>query len=57
MVCPEQGSPSLGLRQASLGSGVCAVRSHTPLHLRMQGGAWGKEPEVAKASLELLQIR
>jgi len=50
-------SPSLGLRQAKVDSGLYAARSPTLSQLRMQGGAWGNEPEKAKASLELMQIR
>lgn len=60
MVCcgrVEQVSPSLGLRQAKVDSGLYAARSPTLSQLRMQGGAWGNEPEKAKASLELMQIR
>eukprot|EP00802_Teleaulax_amphioxeia_P019328 Tamp_19555.p1 GENE.Tamp_19555~~Tamp_19555.p1 ORF type:complete len:221 (+),score=78.01 Tamp_19555:42-665(+) len=50
-------APSLGLRQASLSSGLSPARAPALPQLRMQGGAWGGEPEKAKASLELLQIR
>jgi len=57
MVESEQVSPSLGLRQAKVDAGLCAARSPTLSQLRMQGGAWGNEPEKAKASLELMQIR
>jgi hypothetical protein len=53
----KQVSPSLGLRQAKLDAGLCAARSPARPQLRMQGGAWGAEPEEAKASMELLQIR
>jgi hypothetical protein len=52
-----QPAQSLGLRQASLSSGLCSTRAPASPQLRMQGGAWGAEPERAKASLELLQIR
>jgi len=57
MVESEQVSPYLGLRQAKVDAGLCAARSPTLSQLRMQGGAWGNEPEKAKASLELMQIR
>merc|ERR1712127_323081 len=44
-----------GLRRARVDAGLCASRSAALSKLRM-AGAWD-EPEEAKASLELMQIR
>ena len=52
----EQVAPAVGmLRKANVNSGLSAPRSPALPKLRM-AGAWD-EPEQAKATLELMQIR